>query len=74
VKYPICLAGKMNCPPEDSGGIWGYAKMLKVIKNKRHEDYQMYIDWLGGPFDPQRFDIRTINKDLRTKHFGCIET
>lgn len=73
VKYPICIAGKMNCPPEDSGGVWGYAEMLKILKNRRHQEYQMYIDWLGGKFDPQRFDIQMINKQLQRKYFGCIE-
>jgi Plasmid pRiA4b ORF-3-like protein len=24
-QYPVCLVGKRNCPPEDVGGIWGYA-------------------------------------------------
>jgi len=31
-KYPICLEGKMNCPPEDCGGIWGYSDMLEILK------------------------------------------
>src|ERR1035437_413441 len=39
-KYPVCLAGKMNCPPEDCGGVWGYSDMLAVLKDKSHEEYE----------------------------------
>jgi len=64
LKYPICLTGKMNCPPEDCGGVWGYSDMLEVLKNPDHEEYESYIEWLGEEFDPEFFDKNEINKWL----------
>lgn len=72
-KYPVCLAGKMKCPQEDCGGTSGFSDMLKILKNKKHEEYQSYIEWLGGEFDPKEFDLEMINKMLRKRDFGCIE-
>ena len=28
VAYPRCIEGARACPPEDVGGIWGYADFL----------------------------------------------
>lgn len=39
VEYPICLAGKRQCPPEDCGGVWGFDD----ICNGTH-DSQKYFD------------------------------
>ena len=64
LKYPICLAGKMNCPPEDCGGVWGYSDMLEILKDPDNEEYESYIEWLGGKFDPEFFDKNEINKLL----------
>lgn len=72
-KYPICLDGKMKCPPEDCGGVWGFSEMLKILKKTKHEEYQSFIDWLGGGFDPKEFDLAMVNKKLRKRDFGCIE-
>lgn len=72
-KYPICLTGKNNCPPEDCGGVWGYADMLEVLKDPEHEEYESYIEWLGEEFNPKYFDKEEVNKLLREKDYGCIE-
>ncbi|MFA6336180.1 MAG: plasmid pRiA4b ORF-3 family protein [Bacteroidales bacterium] len=61
VNYPVCTGGEMHCPPEDCGGIPGYYNMLEVLKNPHHEEYEGYIMWLNGPFDPAAFDIDRVN-------------
>lgn len=72
-KYPVCLDGAMNCPPEDCGGIWGYAQMLEVLENPDDGEYKSYIEWLGGEFDPENFDAGEVNKLLARKDYGCFE-
>jgi len=72
IKYPICLTGKMKCPPEDCGGIWGYSDMLETLKQPDHEEYESIIDWLGDEFDPEYFDTDEVNDLLKEKNYGCI--
>jgi hypothetical protein len=64
VKYPVCLAGKLACPPDDCGGIGGYYSMLEAIKDPKLEDYEDMLAWVGEDFDPERFDIDEINASL----------
>lgn len=64
-KYPVCLAGKRACPPEDSGGVWGYAQMLEIVQDPKHEEYDSLMEWLGDEFDPETFDPEKINAKLR---------
>ncbi|WP_088655827.1 plasmid pRiA4b ORF-3 family protein [Geofilum rhodophaeum] len=65
LQYPVCVAGRMSCPPEDCGGAWGYMDMLEVLKQPEHEEYKSYMEWMGGPFDPKEFDKGLVNKALR---------
>ena len=60
IDYPICIKGKRACPPEDCGGIWGYEDLLEIINNPKHEEYEEMLEWLGGEFDPEHFDVKEI--------------
>lgn len=66
VKYPLCLAGKLACPPDDCGGIWGYYDMLEVLKNPKHKDYEDIRGWMPPGFKPERFNLEAINAELAT--------
>ncbi len=52
-KYPICIAGKRACPPEDCGGIGGYYRCLKAFRDK--DDSEGLLSWLED-WDPDKFD------------------
>ncbi len=69
VIYPRCVDGKRACPPEDCGGIGGYAEFLEAIgdpANERHEDM---LDWVGGSFDPEYFNADEVKFDDPGKRF-----
>lgn len=70
-KHPVCLAGKMRCPPEDSGGVMGYAMMLENLKDPKGEHYDDAADWLGTEYDAEYFDKKEVNMLLKGKNFGC---
>ena len=65
VKYPYCIKGKRACPPEDVGGVWGYDTFLEAIRDAEHEEHDSYLEWVGGEFDSEAFDIEEVNKALR---------
>jgi hypothetical protein len=63
--YPVCLTGKRACPPEDCGGLWGYASFLEAIQDPQHPEHAEMVDWVGGEFDPEAFDLDEINRELQ---------
>ncbi|KAF0151421.1 MAG: plasmid pRiA4b ORF-3 family protein [Ignavibacteria bacterium] len=71
-KYPKCIDGKMACPPEDCGGIYGYYDLLKVLRNPKNEDYNEMLEWLGGEFDPKKFDPKDVVFDNPQKRFKLM--
>jgi hypothetical protein len=64
-RYPVCIKGRRACPPEDVGGVWGYAGFLEAIRDPDHPEHEEYVEWIGGEFDPEAFDLDEINAALR---------
>lgn len=62
VNYPVCIAGRRACPPDDCGGVWGYANFVEALADPKHEDHAMMMEWWGGPFDPDAFDMAAVNQ------------
>jgi hypothetical protein len=65
VFYPRCVKGKRARPPEDVGGVWGYDSFLEAIQNRNHSEHNAMLEWVGGEFDPEAFDLDEINQALK---------
>lgn len=61
----VCLDGAHACPPEDSGGIWAYNDARPAYTDPTHPEHAELTEWLGGPFDPDRFDVAEVNRRFR---------
>ena len=66
VKYPRCVEGARACPPEDVGGVSGYADFLEAMADPKHPEHREMKEWIGGKFDPEKFDLKAVNRELRT--------
>lgn len=66
--YPVLMAAKGCCPPEDCGGPWGYAELKDILADSSHEQHQDMLDWLGlngaSEFDPAAVATDDIEEEL----------
>ena len=60
MELPYCTGGRRACPPEDCGGVYGYLDLLGVMSDPKHSDHSTVMEWVGGPFDPERFDAASV--------------
>ena len=63
IRYPKCLDGRRNGPPEDCGGIPGYEDVIDALTGKDKSEHEDLLEWLGN-YDPEKFDIDKINKAI----------
>jgi hypothetical protein len=64
VNYPLCVTGKRACPPEDIGGVWGYADFLQAIVDPKHELRDMIDSSFAREFDAEKFDPADATKAM----------
>ena len=61
------LKAQGQCPPEDCGGVWGYAMLLDLNKKKRKtaEDKDR-LEWYDIPkdYDPEECDLEWLQEDV----------
>ncbi len=60
---PACIDGARACPPEDSGGPFGYSDKLQALANPDEENEELR-SWMGEDFDPERFETDAVNREL----------
>lgn len=63
-KYPICIAGARSCPPEDCGGEYGYADLLKTLADPNDPEHEDMKEWVGPYFDPEKFLLEAVNGNM----------
>ena len=64
IRYPRCVKGERACPPEDSGGPYGYPYLLEKLQDPEHEEHEEAVEWAGNDFDPEKFDLEEVNVEL----------
>ena len=66
----VCIAGKLACPPEDSGGTWGYSELADWVRSDYDETLRPEVfdsteegrAWLPDGWHPDAFDIDDTNE------------
>src|SRR4051794_24082281 len=65
VRTARCIEGAGRCPPEDVGGLSGYAELQRVLADPYHDEHEHMLGWLGiadrREFDAADFDLEEAN-------------
>ena len=66
--YPVLVAAKGACPPEDCGGHWGYADLKAILADPNDEQHHEKLEWLGldnaTEFDPNAIATDQLEYEL----------
>ncbi|MBD0268050.1 MAG: plasmid pRiA4b ORF-3 family protein [Cyanobacteria bacterium Co-bin8] len=59
-----CIDGERACPPEKSGGVWGYEEFLERLNDPQDPEYDALWQQAGESFNPEHFDSKDVNQQL----------
>ncbi len=68
VALPTCTDGAGACPPEGTGGVWGYGEFLDRLEDPEDPEYMSLIETYSD-FNPDTFDVAQAAERLQAK-FG----
>ena len=64
---PLVLDGEWAAPPEEIGGVHGYAELIHALENPELENSQRLLqEKQFRDFDPYRFNLDEMNRTLTT--------
>jgi hypothetical protein len=58
------LVGEGACPPENVGGLPGYAPFIKALGDASLSEHKTYVDWVGGVWGVKGLDLNCVNRKL----------
>lgn len=64
------IDGDNACPPEDVGGVGGYAWFVLAMMDPQHKDHDHVLGWFGRPFNYTMLDLRAAQRLLRVLEFS----
>ena len=76
-EYPRFVAATRRAPPEDVGGISGFADFLETMSDPEHDEHDRMVEWYGKRFDPEDIEerwIRMIIDDFAARRRGPLKS
>lgn len=67
---PRCVAGRLACPPEDCGGVWGHHELAAWVRSDYDDAHRPEVfasaaegrAWLPDGWHPDAFDLEATNE------------
>ncbi len=64
LRLPLCIAAIGTPPPEDVGGVSGFAELRRILSDPQDEEYEDMKDWADS-MGWKPFDMEQINEALK---------